>query len=99
MRPSFQTAVTTSPLSLRRQATFSTPSPMIATNVGGLPDIVHDGVTGLVVNVDAQSIADALVRFFRDGLADQLSAKVREEKKKYAWSNFVEAVNSLIPNK
>ena len=73
--------------------------PMIATNVGGLPDIVHDGETGLVVNVDAQSIADALVRFFRDGLADQLSAKVREEKKKYAWSNFVEAVNSLIPNK
>lgn len=35
--------------------------PIIATNVGGTPEIVEDGVTGIIINPkDSQSIADAL---------------------------------------
>lgn len=41
--------------------------PMIATKVGGNPEVVHDGVTGLLVPPeDPQKLADAIIRMLRD---------------------------------
>jgi glycosyltransferase involved in cell wall biosynthesis len=39
---------------------------VIATNVGGLPDLVHDGMNGLLVDPDAHSIAQAINRLIID---------------------------------
>ncbi len=36
--------------------------PVIASRVGALPEIVEDGRTGVLINNDAQSVADALAR-------------------------------------
>lgn len=36
--------------------------PVIASRVGGLPEIVDDGHTGILISNDAQSVADALAR-------------------------------------
>jgi glycosyltransferase involved in cell wall biosynthesis len=46
----------------------------IGSRVGGIPDLVEDGVNGLLVEPgDAQALADALVRVLEDGaLADEL---------------------------
>ncbi|MEZ4895075.1 MAG: glycosyltransferase [Saprospiraceae bacterium] len=38
--------------------------PMIVTNVGGLPEIVSDGVSGYVVPPEAGAIAAAMKDFF-----------------------------------
>lgn len=61
---------------------------VIGTNVGGIPDIVKDGVTGLLVPPDdIGAAAHAMQRIiddpqFRSGLAE----RGREYAKKYDWS-------------
>jgi glycosyltransferase involved in cell wall biosynthesis len=40
--------------------------PVVTTNVGSVPDVVLDGVTGLVTSMDIQEIADALEKLVGD---------------------------------
>jgi glycosyltransferase involved in cell wall biosynthesis len=49
---------------------------VVGSRVGGIPDIVDDGTTGLLVPPDdAQALADTLVRVFSDrALAERLGA-------------------------
>lgn len=56
-------------------------TPVIGTAVGGIPDAVEDGRTGLLVpSGDAAALADALRRLLDDrGLAERLAAAGREE--------------------
>lgn len=74
------------------QVAFHFEKPMLVTNVGGLPEIVPDGKVGYVVEPDAQQIADALVRFYKEGREEAFTEGVREEKKKYSWDRMTKAV-------
>jgi len=67
--------------------------PMIVTNVGGLPDLVPEGV-GLVAEPNAKDIAEKIFEFFQLG-ENYFLPHLREEKKKYSWSNMVNAVTGL----
>jgi len=67
--------------------------PMIVTNVGSLPDLVPEGV-GLVAEPDAKDIAEKIIQFFQLG-EDYFLPHLREEKKKYSWSNMVNAITDL----
>lgn len=74
------------------QVAFHFERPMLVTNVGGLPEIVPDGKIGYVVNPDAQDIADALVRYYKENKEEEFTAGVREEKLKYGWDRMTAAV-------
>lgn len=74
------------------QVAFHFERPMLVTNVGGLPEIVPDGKIGYVVNPDAQDIADALVRYYKENKEEEFTAGVREEKRKYGWDRMTAAV-------
>jgi glycosyltransferase involved in cell wall biosynthesis len=54
--------------------------PVLATRVGGIPDLVRDGENGLLVEPgDTRALADALVRVLTDRyLADRLAPRARE---------------------
>jgi glycosyltransferase involved in cell wall biosynthesis len=54
--------------------------PVLATRVGGIPDLVRDGENGLLVAPgDTAALADALVRILADReLAERLAARARE---------------------
>ena len=78
------------------QIAFHFEKPMLVTNVGGLPEIVPDGKIGYVVEPDAKHIADALCRFFEENKREEFEQNLVEEKKKYAWSTFTDAINSLL---
>ena len=67
--------------------------PMIVTNVGGLPDMVPEGV-GLIAEPNAKDIAEKIFEFFQLG-ENYFLPHLREEKKKYSWSNMVNAVTDL----
>ena len=78
------------------QIAFHFEKPMLVTNVGGLPEIVPDGKIGYVTEPDAKQIADALYRFFQEQKQEEFERNVVEEKKKYAWSRFVEVMGEVI---
>lgn len=68
--------------------------PMIVTNVGGLPALVPDGVSGLVAEPTAESIAAAIIKLnslgtthFKNGLM--------QEKEKYSWEKMTSEIIKL----
>ncbi len=68
--------------------------PMIVTNVGGLPSLVPNEKAGLVTEPTAQSIANAILRFYQLG-ENYFLPHLRSEKQKYSWSNLVNAIKQL----
>ncbi len=71
-------------------------SPIIATNVGALPEVVIDGRSGLIVPPnDPEALANAIARFYDEGMEEQLAAGANEERKKYSWEAMADAVEQL----
>jgi len=54
--------------------------PVIATRVGGLPEIIHDGINGLLIEpLDDISLSDAIMNLYEDKtLLHSLSENSRE---------------------
>lgn len=67
--------------------------PVVVTRVGGLPDVVEDGVTGFVVEPESPTaLADAILELSRRDPADMVEA-VREFKSTcLTWTGLAEAV-------
>jgi glycosyltransferase involved in cell wall biosynthesis len=71
--------------------------PIVATAVGGLPGVVDEGVTGLLVPVDEQALGAALARLAHDReLARALGQKAREVAlARYSYDRMVDAYLEL----
>jgi D-inositol-3-phosphate glycosyltransferase len=74
------------------QLAYHFEKPMVVTNVGGLPEIVHHGQTGYVVAVNQQPIADAIIDFFAGNKGVQFAPYLKEEKKKYSWESLAKGI-------
>jgi len=68
--------------------------PMVVTNVGGLPDYVDQGKTGLIAAANPESIAAAIQQFFGYG-EDHFIPFIRDKKKELSWSNFINQIAEL----
>ncbi len=74
-------------------------SPIVATNVGALPEVVVNERSGLIVPPnDPESLANAIVRFYAENLEAALTAGASEERKKYSWEAMVDAIEQLAHN-
>lgn len=71
------------------QIAFHFEKPMLVTNVGGLPEIVKDGVSGYLVEPEPGAIAAAMRDFFENNRAETMQKGVHEEKKRFSWENLV----------
>ena len=71
--------------------------PIVATAVGGLPGVVDEGVTGLLVPVDEQALGAALARLAQDReLARAMGQKAREVAlARYSYDRMVDAYLEL----
>ncbi len=78
------------------QIAYNFNKPVIATNVGGLPEVVIDGETGFIVNPNPNEIAKAVVKFFKEGLSDKFSENIKIEKGKFSWDELANAIESLL---
>ena len=59
--------------------------PVVTTNVGSIPEVVLDGVTGIITGLDVQEIADALEKLVRDKALRQQLGKAAQE---FTLANF-----------
>jgi glycosyltransferase involved in cell wall biosynthesis len=76
--------------------------PMIVSNVGGLPDIVHDGDEGFVVDPEPGAISKAIIRFFKETDKEQMKKQVLESAKNFSGaayaSNLIKLYHKLRSN-
>jgi glycosyltransferase involved in cell wall biosynthesis len=66
--------------------------PVIATNVGGLPEAVHNGKTGVVVKPSPEGIADGVEQLFRGDSIQAFTDNIASLKKELSWEMFANAV-------
>jgi glycosyltransferase involved in cell wall biosynthesis len=61
--------------------------PVVATKVGGIPEIITDGVSGLLVEPDdPHALADAMAKIFQSpGLAASVASALRAHVERYTW--------------
>jgi len=70
--------------------------PMVATRVGGLPEVVSEGKTGfLVPPSDPAAMASAVARFFGEGWGERMEPNFEAEKERFSWSSLAAAVTGL----
>ena len=78
------------------QIAYGFDKPVIATIVGGLPDVVTDGKTGFLVEPEnPQAIADAISKLFTPGVAEKFEAGVKEESYRFSWDRMVKHIEKL----
>jgi glycosyltransferase involved in cell wall biosynthesis len=87
------------------QLAFGFGKPVITTRVGGLPEVVRDNETGLIVPPqDWQALADAIIGFYERDLGPTLSANVRRahQQNDFSWEELVREIEAsyaaLHPN-
>ncbi|MBU0507978.1 glycosyltransferase [bacterium] len=75
------------------QVCYALNTPVITTDVGGLAEVLVDGVTGLIVpprNLDA--LTDAVQRFYAAGGRNAFREGVRREAGRFSWEGMVETI-------
>ena len=69
--------------------------PMLVTDVGGLAELIPNGVVGYVVPPSPTAIADALVDFYTHDREEALAAGVRQVRTKFSWEVMVAALKEV----
>lgn len=78
------------------QIAYGFDSPVVTTNVGGLPETVRDGETGYVVPPeDPRALARAVVRFFEEDKAGEFIRNISDFKEEFSWSRLVESIENM----
>ncbi len=82
------------------QLAFGFGVPVITTRVGGLPEVVREGETGLVVpSNDPEAMAEAICHYFRDNLQSVMKSYIFSMYYQFAWEHLVRALEQLIATK
>lgn len=78
------------------QIAYSFEKPVIATNVGGLPEVVIDGKTGYIVKPkNSTALAASIIRFFEERRAESFADGIKSEAYKYSWERMVGVIEEL----
>jgi glycosyltransferase involved in cell wall biosynthesis len=71
--------------------------PVIGTDVGGIPDVIEDGVTGLLVPPkDSQAIVMAIAKIFNNHeLHDRLMSQAKERLSRFDWDHIADQISKV----
>jgi glycosyltransferase involved in cell wall biosynthesis len=74
--------------------------PVVATCVGGVPEIIENNVNGYLVETENQKvIAEALLKLLRDGqLRKHISGNNRKKAEKYRWDMVAATLEEIYQN-
>ncbi len=71
--------------------------PVIATNVGGLAEVVKNNKTGFIVDKENPVIlAETIIKFYSENKEKEFVENIEEELEKYSWEKFVDGMMKLI---
>lgn len=75
---------------------MATGLPIVATAVGGVPDMIEDGKSGLLVDVSKEKIADAIIRLLKDeALREKVSHGAMMKASDFSLENMTKAYVEL----
>ena len=78
------------------QIAYSFRIPVIVTNVGGLPEVVEDGKTGYIVEVNNDSeLAKKTIQFFKEDNYEKFKDGIEKQDYRYSWDRLSEVVEDL----
>ena len=79
------------------QIAFGFNKPVIATNVGCLPEIIEDDRTGFIVHPQrADEIAEAVIRFYEEEKTKEFPRHIVEKKDTFSWDRIVESIEGFF---
>jgi glycosyltransferase involved in cell wall biosynthesis len=79
------------------QIAFGLETPVITTNVGGLPEAVDHEKTGLIVDAGSpQQLAAAIRRFYAENLEEAFIAQIRKQRGRFDWGEEVRHVEAFL---
>jgi glycosyltransferase involved in cell wall biosynthesis len=79
------------------QIAYNFNKPVIATDVGGLAEVIlHERTGFLVPPNEPRALAETVHRFYREKRETEFAANVKIEKRKYAWENLVQNIEQLV---
>jgi glycosyltransferase involved in cell wall biosynthesis len=75
------------------QVAFGFNKPVIATNVGGNPDLIEHDKTGLLVPPrDPDALAEAIIYYFREGKEKQFEEEMKKKVSVFEWDDKKEKI-------
>ena len=83
------------------QLAYGFEKPVITTSVGGIPEVVKDGETGLVVPPeDSQALGEAIVRYFEEDLGVKFVPNIRAQVQggTFSWEGLVGLIEDFSAN-
>ena len=70
--------------------------PVVATRVGGLPEAVHDGETGLLVEPhNPVTLAEAIIRFYEKKMETPLRRNILQQQR-FSWEELARTLEALV---
>lgn len=78
------------------QLAFAFGRPVVATAIGGFPEIVSDKETGFLVPPrNPQAIADAVLDFYENHNGEVMGARIKAERGRFSWDHLVRAIEGF----
>jgi D-inositol-3-phosphate glycosyltransferase len=74
------------------QIAFHFEKPMLVTDVGGLREIVQDGICGYVVKPEKAKITEAILDYFDNDRKSVFTEGVKKEKEKFSWDKMTGSI-------
>jgi len=79
------------------QIAYGFRKPVIVTNVGGLPEVVQDDRTGMIVEPgNAGQLAAAIRRFFDKNKAAEYEKQIRDNEYYFSWERMRETIEGFL---
>ena len=79
------------------QIAYGFDKPVVATNVGGLPDVVADKKTGYLVEPkNPEAIADVVIDFYDNKRELEYAEHIQESAYEFSWERMVEIISDLM---
>ena len=78
------------------QAAFGFGIPVISTEVGGLPEVIRHGVTGMLCPPsDPQALSATIIEFYKLAESVDFGKNIKDEVSAFSWDNFTNAIDEF----